>query len=74
MDPEERPTGCLLCPKHGNIPIDHKVVMPIQYLPLLPVQILIFLTNILEIFRMLDYCPNLFLHTLVEYTARKQQV
>lgn len=25
MDPEDRPTGCLLCPKHGDIPIDYKV-------------------------------------------------
>ena len=25
MDPEDRPTGCLLCPKHGDIHIDYKV-------------------------------------------------
>jgi hypothetical protein len=25
MDTEDRPTGCLLCPKHGDITIDYKV-------------------------------------------------
>ncbi|CAB3990320.1 28S ribosomal S18c, mitochondrial [Paramuricea clavata] len=26
MDPEDRPTGCLLCPKHGDISINYKNV------------------------------------------------
>ena len=77
MGAEYRPSGCLLCPKHGNIPIDYKVLIMLSH------SCTNFYLNFtsdascrlnLCIFRMSDYCPNLYLHILEEYTVKKQQV